>query len=300
MTPSEKLPHDFDLPRLEAQLPPAWQLHYFAEIASTNDWALERFRSQAPNRPAFILSRLQTQGRGRADRTWHAAAGNLTCSLAFPLASSVTGPATESPATPLSWAARLAIGSALAVRETASGFLSGQSCQVKWPNDLLVDGQKAAGILIESCLGNPIAPDGTRVQTVVIGVGINVNITPQSEPQCVSMQRGLKPISLATAAGALFDLTEVTIALAIGLAKYLGTSGAVGEAISSLALQRDDAAMLQQYNEHLAWRGQSVSFRQGTQEISGVLEGVDLNGHLQLSTSTGMRAVPAGELRLVE
>lgn len=297
MTPSKTLPYDFDLPRIELHLPTAWQLHYFAEIESTNDWALERFRAQAPNCPTFVLARLQTRGRGRADRTWHAAAGNLTCSLAFPLICSTSD---EFQATPLSWSARLAITSALAVWETATIFLPGSNCQIKWPNDLLVEGQKAAGILIESCFECAIESNASRVQTMVIGIGINVNITPQSEQHCTTMQRGLKPISFATAAGHLFDLTEVASTLALRLANRLRTSGAVGDSVSPLALQTADAELLNQYQQHLAWKGQLVSVRRGNEEIYGVLEGLDQNGYLLLSTADGLRSLPAGELRPTE
>ena len=297
MIPSTPLPYDFDLTRLEAQLPSDWQLHFFAEIESTNDWALERYRVQAPTHPNFVIARLQSRGRGRSDRSWQAAAGNLTCSLAFPLAHSAKFAAGESQPTRLAWPARLAIATALAVWETARDFLPEQSCQIKWPNDLLVDGRKAAGILIENCFGGASSATPTRIQTVIVGIGINVNTNPTSEQATASSQRGINPISFATASGKQFDLTDVVATLGTHLADRLTAIGVFGHSALSSPSDSDDAEMIAEFNQQLAWRGHPVSIRQASEEIQGRLEGLDQNGHLMISTSDGARSFAAGELR---
>ena len=300
MTPSNPLPYDIDLTRLEAQLPSDWQLHYFAEIESTNDWALARYRVQAPTRPAFILARLQSRGRGRADRIWQAAAGNLTCSLAFPLASSTGIAGVESQAMQLAWPARLAIATALAVWETARDFLPAQRCQIKWPNDLLVDGHKAAGILIESCIGSELGTATPRVQTIIVGIGINVNANPAPEQASTSLQRGITPISFAAASGSQFDLTNVIATLATHLNDRLTAIGSIGTSASTASSNWNDMSMLAEFNQQLAWKERLVSVRQGGEEIEGLLLGVETNGHLLISTSHGVRLFAAGELRPIQ
>ncbi|MFM7564290.1 MAG: biotin--[acetyl-CoA-carboxylase] ligase [Planctomycetota bacterium] len=300
MNPSKPLPYDFDLARLEAQLPSDWQLHYFAEIESTNDWALERYRVEAPTRPTFVLARLQSRGRGRSDRTWQAAAGNLTCSLAFPLACSASISADASQQSRLPWPARLAIATALAVAETARDFLPEQSCQIKWPNDLLVDGRKAAGILIESCFGNASSGDPNLIQTIIVGIGININTNPTSEQATALPQRGITPISFADATGKQFDLTDVVAKLANHLAHRLTAIGVLGRSPFTSPFHSEEAGIVAEFNQHLAWQGRLVSIRQASEEIQGKLQGLDQNGNLLISTSNGLRAFAAGELRPIE
>jgi BirA family biotin operon repressor/biotin-[acetyl-CoA-carboxylase] ligase len=297
MNSSTPLPYDFDLTRLVAQLPSDWQLRFFAEIESTNDWALERYRVQAPTHPTFVIARLQSRGRGRADRSWQAAAGNLTCSLAFPLAYSANTSAGVPQPTRLAWSARLAIATALAVWETARDFLPEQSCQIKWPNDLLVDGRKAAGILIENCFGGASRTAPTRTQTVIVGIGINVNINPTSEQATASSQLVINPISFAAATGKQFDLTDVVATLGTHLADRLTAIGMIGHSALSSLSDSDEAEIIAEFNQQLAWRGHPVSIRQASEEIQGQLEGLDQNGHLMISTSHGPRSFAAGELR---
>lgn len=302
MNPSPQLPFDFDITRLEAQLPSDWQLHYFAEIESTNDWALERYRVEAPTLPAFVLARLQSRGRGRSDRTWQAAAGNLTCSLVFPLACSASISAGVPQPRRLAWPARLAIAAALAVWETARDFLPEQSCQIKWPNDLLVDGRKAAGILIESCFANASSGDPTRIQTVIVGVGINVNTNPTTQQAAASPHHGITPISFADAAGKQFELTDVVARLTTHFAHRLTATGVLGYSpfTSNSDVNADDAGLVDEFNQQLAWRGQLVSIRQASEEIQGELAGLDQNGNLLISTPNGPRTFAAGELRPIE
>jgi BirA family biotin operon repressor/biotin-[acetyl-CoA-carboxylase] ligase len=300
MNPSTPLTHDFDLARLEAQLPLDWELHYFAEIESTNDWALDRYRVEAPMRPAFVLARSQSRGRGRSDRSWQAAAGNLTCSLAFPLACSAGISADATQPSRIAWPARLAIAMALAVVETARDFLPEQYCQIKWPNDLLVDGRKAAGILIESCFGNASSRDPTRIQTVIVGIGININTNPTSEQAAALPQRGITPISFAEATSKQFDLTDVVAKLTTHLAHRLTVIGVLGHSPITCPSDSDDAGLLDEFNQHLAWRSHLVSIRRAREEIQGALQGLDQNGHLKIFTSHGPRTFAAGELRLIE
>lgn len=294
MTTASPLADDYDLPRLEARLPSSWQLRYFAEIESTNDWALNQFRNQAPALPTLALARLQSRGRGQADRVWKSAAGNLTCSLAFQLSNNAQQAAI------LSWPARLAIATALATWDTASNLLSASTCEIKWPNDLLVDQHKAAGILIETCLGSITGTDSTRAPTAVVGIGLNVNVHPLSENSNVAAHHSLKPTSFAAAAGHPFDLTDVLITLSQKLALRLSEAGVIEISNHFTQTKIDEERLIEQFNQILAWRNQSVSVRQGENQFQGILLGLNRTGQLLIETSEETLSFAAGELRPLE
>jgi BirA family biotin operon repressor/biotin-[acetyl-CoA-carboxylase] ligase len=126
------------------------------ECGSTNDEAAAWARAGAPA-GAVVTAETQTRGRGQQGRAWHSPPGAslyLSVVLRPPLAPVKLPPLT------------LAVGVALA--ETAALF--GVTPSLKWPNDLLLDGKKAAGILSES------ACQGGRLEHVIVGIGVNLNV----------------------------------------------------------------------------------------------------------------------------
>jgi biotin-(acetyl-CoA carboxylase) ligase len=125
-------------------------------------------------------------------------------------------------------------------------------------------------------------------------------VTPQTEQLSDSYQRSLKPTSLAAAAGHPFDLTETVSALINHVAQRLSNAGLIEEAGSSSPPGFSDREMIDQFNQCLAWRGQSVRIRQGPEEMQGILNGLDETGRLLLTTLAGQRYITAGELRPVE
>src|SRR4051794_14278733 len=128
---------------------------HLAECRSTNDEAAAWARAGAPH-GALVIADAQTGGRGRLGRTWHSPPGE---NLYFSTVLRPEIPPHRAP--PLT----LAVGVALAdaVRE------AGCDAQLKWPNDLLLDGKKVAGILTE------MTTSGGRVEFVVIGIGVNLD-----------------------------------------------------------------------------------------------------------------------------
>lgn len=140
---------------------PAWfSLAALESCASTNDEAKAQARAGAPE-GTLVWARRQTAGRGRRGRTWDSDGGNLYCSL-------VVRPAADSAA-----AAQLSFVAALAVAEAVSDQIAGAP-RLKWPNDVLVEGAKIAGILLEA------EPGSTgRLDWLVVGTGINVCSHPE-------------------------------------------------------------------------------------------------------------------------
>ena len=132
-------------------------------IGSTNDEAMDLARAGAAH-GTVVWAREQTAGRGRQARIWHSPAGNLYASVLLRLAASP------------SRAAELSLVAALAVADTVDSFLpDGARAELKWPNDVLVQGAKIAGILLESADA-----------AVVVGIGINVLRAPLDAPYPVT------------------------------------------------------------------------------------------------------------------
>jgi len=130
------------------------------QIGSTNNYARQLVRDKMPIEGTVIVTDEQTEGRGQRQNTWVSEPKkNLCCSYIL---------------RPVFLSAKnqflLSAVTALAVSDVVSLLLlDDKQVKIKWPNDILVDGKKIAGILIENSLR------GTQIETSIIGVGLNVN-----------------------------------------------------------------------------------------------------------------------------
>jgi len=130
----------------------------FDTLPSTNVYA-QSILGEKPEEGTLILADHQSQGKGQKGRVWEVAPGqNLTFSL-------ITYPRFVPPNRMFS----LSKVVALAVRHTLADFLPHTEVQIKWPNDILINRKKAAGILIENQL------EGAKIKSSIWGIGVNVN-----------------------------------------------------------------------------------------------------------------------------
>jgi BirA family biotin operon repressor/biotin-[acetyl-CoA-carboxylase] ligase len=132
----------------------------FDELDSTNAEARRRAEAGAVG-PVWITAGVQTAGRGRRGREWHTRSGNLAATLLL----ATSRPAGE--------AAQLSFVAALAAADLAETCVGPGAARLKWPNDVLVHGRKAVGILVES---------GARPQGdlwLAVGIGVNLAHAPQ-------------------------------------------------------------------------------------------------------------------------
>jgi BirA family biotin operon repressor/biotin-[acetyl-CoA-carboxylase] ligase len=210
--------------------------------SSTNDRARELAMAGAPH-GAVVTAAEQTAGRGRQGRTWSAPPGAaLLMSLVLRGAPAL-----------------LPLAAAVAVAETC-----GDDAQIKWPNDVLLDGRKVAGILAE---GRPA--EGW----VVLGIGVNVAVAPGDLP----------PELHATAA----TLARPRSAVEPFLAELLGRLDAV--------LDLDGAALLHRWRARDALAGREIRWAAG----AGVARGVDGEGRLVVELAGGgQTTLDAGEVHL--
>lgn len=134
-------------------------------VQSTNALALALARA-GERGSVWVTAERQTAGRGRRGRRWESPAGNLYASLLL------TGPCTPERAPQLSFVAALALHDAVSAQVPGAGG----RLRLKWPNDLLIDGAKVAGILVEG----ETLPDGAF--SVAIGIGVNCISHPSDTP----------------------------------------------------------------------------------------------------------------------
>jgi len=143
---------------VNASAPPAWRVQRHQTLASTQDAAIAAAHAGDPGRLA-ILTNIQTNGRGSRGRAWASADGNFYVSL-------LIRPETPIPTGHYALLAGIALHDALAP--------CAQNLMLKWPNDLLLNGAKLGGILIDAAF----TPQNT-LDWVVIGIGANLKTAPE-------------------------------------------------------------------------------------------------------------------------
>ena len=238
----------------------------FETVGSTNAEAAAWAADGAPE-GALVAAEYQSAGRGRLGRTWAAAAGvNLTQSL-------VLRPAFGAPQLGL-----LPIAAGLAVADAVER-VTGVPAQVKWPNDLLLGGKKAGGLLAEAVHG---ARDHAPV--VVLGIGLNVN------QRAFPPELADKATSVALEAGRPVERAALLAALLAALERRYDALAA-----------GDGDALLAAFERRMHGLGQPVAVRYpGTTRppLEGVVLGIAPDGALRLDTSDGERRLYAGEVTL--
>jgi len=243
-----------------------WTYFYFDSVESTNDEARRAGLEGCPSNSVFTALE-QTRGRGRMDRTWHSPRGGLWMSL-------LVRPEFRRDEWPL---LTLAAANGIARALRSLGLLA----TIKWPNDVLVQGNKICGILCE-CGEEPSGPS-----FAVIGVGLNVNLDRAQFAAGVREQA----TSMLVESGDKWSLPEV--------------AGRVVDAVSE-QLDRMDAGgrdeMLDEWRELSAVLGKDVIVYGPAAPLQGRAEDIARDGALLVRTDRGMMKVYAGDvsLRLAE
>lgn len=229
-----------------------------AEIGSTNDAALAHARAGRGN--VWVVAGMQATGRGRSGRVWSSPHGNLHASLAL------VDPCASRVAPQLGFVAGVAIHAA-AEKLTAAG----PRLRLKWPNDLLLDGAKLSGLLVEG------GQDGQGRLVVAVGIGVNCIAHPSDTPY--------PAIDLA-AAGLASDADELFAALRTEFAERLAlwNRGAGFPAIRAEWLGRAHGL------------GAPIRVRRPDGERSGVFRDIDADGRLLLACGSETISIEAGDV----
>jgi len=250
-------------------------------LPSTNDRARELAADAEVELPALVVARQQTAGRGRGQHTWWSAEGALTFStLLDPVEFGIHVS---------SWP-QLSLATAVAVCDALSGVVRkvGQKAGgrppaavspvgIKWPNDIMLDGGKVGGILIESPGGQAPAKD-----RLVIGIGINVNNSWRTAPT----NAGANGIALCDATNKHHDLQEV-------LVNALTT---LHDRIRQLA--SGDPRLPKAWQE-LCWlTEQHVEAQSNGVSIDGICHGIAADGALIIENVIGTQHLTSGSVRV--
>lgn len=224
-------------------------------VDSTNDEAVRRL-SAGEVTPFVVISREQMRGRGRLGRSWHSERnGSLYLSFAFrPLL-----PPERMPTITL-W-----IGANLC--ELIASYCR-LSPRLKWPNDLLIDGRKAGGILTEARI------DADQIRDLVVGLGLNVAPPAQGWPPELQS----RAIALAEATGVPIDVNRLAAAL-------VGKVLTAYETFHRNEHQEPFRALWARFD---ALRNRPITLlAHGDERISGVAEGIEPDGTLVLRRPNG-------------
>lgn len=182
-------------------------IHHLETTDSTNRVASERAREGDPHGTAVVAEH-QSAGRGRLGRSFFSPAHeNLYVSFVL------------RPSLAITQAATVILGAGLAVaRSVVETLGDSERVEIKWPNDVLVDGRKVSGILME------MSAEETRVGHLVLGIGVNLNVDPSSFPE----EFQSRATSLSAALGAPIDRVAFTQRLFATLEDVLDRHGAAG------------------------------------------------------------------------
>jgi len=225
---------------------------------STNAEALARARD-GERGPLWITAKTQTQGRGRSGRAWASPPGNLYATLLL------TEPCAPAVAPQLAFVAGLAVYDAVAA---CAPQLASQLA-LKWPNDLLLVGQKLAGILIES--------ETSPVLQIAIGIGVNCSSHPAD---------ALYPATDLAA----HDVSVAAETLFTALSRSMQRRLAQWEQGAGFARIRAD------WLARAAGLGETINVRLPEREFSGRFEGLDEAGRLLVQESGRITTVTAGDV----
>jgi BirA family biotin operon repressor/biotin-[acetyl-CoA-carboxylase] ligase len=238
-------------------------LHHFYKIGSTNTAAMAVAAEGAPEGSVFLAEE-QTEGRGRGANSWQSPrSSGIYCSVVV------------RPTLPPSDVLVLSLAAGLAVLAAIQQVDSRVKADLKWPNDVLIDGKKVCGILTE------MNAEATRVRYIVVGIGINVN-----QP---SFPKELQATSLRLASGSEWSRVELVGALLKSLdCEYRRL----------LEDPRARESILRRFAESSSWvQGKAVRIEENGSAFEGTTEGLDSRGFLQVRTQAGVRTVLSGTVR---
>ncbi len=228
------------------------EIHYFDEVASTNSWLLEQGAADG----CICLADNQSAGRGRRGKSWESSRyGSILLSLGWRLdRPDIQG---------------MSLVSGIAVMESLRR-LGVQQAELKWPNDILIGGKKAGGILVEISTVN-----------CVIGIGLNYRISD------VAAAKIDQPWTDLVSAGVQVGRDQLVVELVKNHDRVLRgfTKGGF-------------AGFAEQWNLADAWRSQPVQVVSGSRVICGIASGVDETGALLIAGDDALHRIISGDVSL--
>ncbi|MDC0063432.1 biotin--[acetyl-CoA-carboxylase] ligase [Candidatus Nitrosopelagicus sp.] len=243
------------------------RVHYFEEIDSTQSFA-QQIASDKKEDGAIIIAEKQTAGKGRLDRKWTSPKGGITFSIIihpkFDVSSSTLVP----------------ILSAVALSKSIKSVL-GIETEVKWPNDITMNGKKVAGILVDASF------QANSIDYLILGVGINFDIDAKKLEKKLSKTPNFYGINSLRGKN---DKTPPKLLLKEFLLQ-----------LEKNLLQLDNgkkSQIVKEWTKKAAGIGKKITINTSDGKISGISHGIDNDGALKLKTRKGIKKIIAGDVVL--
>ncbi len=238
-------------------------INFKPEVLSTNTWALQSLENGA-NRGDVFLSDFQTDGHGRLDRKWESAKGkNILLSLV------------DKKPSPESNAPQITLIAGLGFLEGIQSLFPKYSLTLKWPNDILLQGKKIGGILIEN---HPTKP------YLVIGVGLNVNMkTSEFSPAVQKIAT-----TLSEGSGQQIERESLIAACLNHYQKW-----------RDLFDQKGSQPIIEAWKTHSTTLNRKVKINDGRETYEGVAVDLDVSGYLIVESKGQRQTVIAGDVLLL-
>lgn len=250
----------------EPYMPAGWRLMAFATLDSTNSALIRLVESGAELSEGVLMwANTQTAGRGRAGRTWESPPGNVYASYL------IAAPPRAQDAPQIGFVAARAVADTILDLPRHNTAPPKVTC--KWPNDVLVEGAKAAGILPELARGED------RREWIVLGIGINLKAVDVPDPNYPVTALADHHIDTTAA----HVLTVLSRFLAAGLATWR---------------EKGFAATRESWLEVGPDPGSPMSVNMGKDAVTGTFAGLDADGALLLDTPGGRQRILAGDVLL--
>ncbi len=260
--------------QLQTLVPDAAYVDVFTSVTSTNTVCAEKIAHADFSGLYICLAEHQTQGRGRRGRVWSSpASAGLYLSIAQRIDSIDT-------------LGGLSLAVGLVVLQTLETHLGLTDIRLKWPNDLLYQGKKLGGVLIE------IVRDASQLPTLIIGIGINCShddsINTINNTDTINNSDNTVACLADIPANKLLERSALAASIIVAVLRLLEDYA-----------QKTFAFYQADWNHRDAFNGQSVVLMtEGRVTASGIERGVNASGHLLLETEGRIESIDSGELSL--
>lgn len=256
----------FSIDKFDIKLDTTWigrNFFYLDELGSTNSYLLDKENDLSID-GTVVLAEKQTHGRGRLDRQWYSAKSqNLTFSILLTKMSKYGKKINL-----------LNLGASLVVAQTIENLFQLKT-ELKWPNDVLINGNKVAGILLES------VSFGSKISRIVFGIGLNVNqIVFQGDYR-------IQPTSIRFQTGQPIEREKLLAELLNNFEEML------------IRFKIDSNFIVREWREKCKMLNEKISIEQGDKTKYGFFEDIDELGFMLLQTEDGLEKISFGDVSVV-
>ncbi len=243
------------------------RVHYFEEIDSTQNFA-QQIAADKKENGTIVIAEKQTSGRGRLDRKWTSPKGGIWFSLII------------HPKFDVSSSTLIPILSAVALSKSIKKIL-GVETEVKWPNDIILNGKKVAGILVDASV------QANNIEYLILGIGINFDIDIKKLEKRLSKTPNFYGVNSLRGNN---NKTPPKILLKEFLFQF-------EKNLSSLD-KGEKAKIVKEWTKKAAGIGRKITINTSSGKISGISQGIDTDGALKIKTRKKIERILVGDVDL--